>query len=59
PNEYSRILDSILEMSEAEWAHQIQPYTEDLMAYRPGNNEFIQMLRSKGIPMRNEGSQRA
>lgn len=59
PNEYSRILDSILEMTEAEWADQIQPYTEDLMAYRPGNSEFIQMLQDEGIPTRNEGSQRA
>ena len=59
PNEYSRILDSILEMSEAEWADQIQPYTEELMAYRPENSEFIQMLQDEGIPTRNEGSQRA
>jgi len=59
PNEYSRILDSILEMTEAEWADQIQPYTEELMAYRPGNSEFIQMLQDEGIPTRNEGSKRA
>ena len=58
-NEYARILDSLLRMTDLEWASQIQPYTEDLMAYRPGNCEFIQMLQSKGIPMRNEGSQRA
>lgn len=58
-NEYARILDSLLHMTDKEWATQIQPYTEDLMAYRPGNSEFIQMLQSKGIPTRNEGSQRA
>ncbi len=59
PTEYTRILDSILEMTEAEWADQIQPYTEDLMAYRPDNKEFIQMLQGEGISTRNEGSQRA
>ena len=58
-NEYARILNSLLHMTDTEWATQIQPYTEDLMAYRPGNSEFIQMLQSKGIPTRNEGSQRA
>ena len=59
PNEYTRILDAMLEMSEAEWADQIQPYTEDLMAYRPGNTAFIQMLRSEGIPTKNEVTQSA
>lgn len=58
-NEYARILNSLLRMTDSEWAAQIQPYTEDLMTYRPGNSEFIQMLQSKGIPTRNEGSQRA
>ena len=59
PDEYSKILNSLLEMTDAEWAAQIQPYTEDLMAYLPGNSAFIQMLQSEGIPMTNEGSQRA
>lgn len=59
PNEYTRILDSMLEMTEAEWADQIQPYTEDLMAYRPGNTAFIQMLQGEGIQTRNEGSKSA
>ena len=59
PNEYSRILDSILKMTEAEWADQIQPYNEELMVFRPENSEFIQMLQGEGIPTQNEGSQRA
>ncbi len=57
--EYSRILNSLLGMTDAEWAHQIQPYTEDLMVYQPGNSAFIQMLQNEGIPLKNEGSQRA
>jgi surface carbohydrate biosynthesis protein len=58
-HEYARILDSLLHMTDTEWAAQIQPYTEELMAYRPGNSEFIQMLRSEGIPTKNEVTQRA
>lgn len=58
-NDYARILNSLLHMTDTQWASQIQPYTEDLMAYRPGNSEFIQMLQGEGIPTRNEGSQRA
>ena len=58
-DEYSRILNSLLGMTDTEWAAQIQPYTEDLMAYQPGNSAFIQMLQSEGIPIANEGSQRA
>ena len=59
PDEYTTILNSLLGMTDAEWAAQIQPYTDDLMAYQPGNSAFIQMLQSEGIPMTNEESQRA
>ena len=57
--ECTRILKALLEMTDVEWADQIQPYTEDLLVYRPGNSEFIQMLQSEGIRTRNEESQRA
>jgi surface carbohydrate biosynthesis protein len=59
PDEYSRILNSLLGMTDAEWAAQIQPYTDDLMAYRPGNTEFIQMLKNEGIQVTSEVSRRA
>jgi surface carbohydrate biosynthesis protein len=58
-DEYSRILNSLLGMTDAEWAAQIQPYTDDLMAYRPGNTEFIQMLKDKGIQVTSEVVHRA
>jgi hypothetical protein len=45
----------MLEMTEEDWADQIEPYTEDLMAYKPDNKEFIQMLQGEGISIRNEG----
>jgi surface carbohydrate biosynthesis protein len=59
PDEYSRILNSLLGMTDTEWAQQIQPYTEDLMAYRPGNCEFIQMLKNAGIQATSEVIRRA
>ena len=59
PNQYSRILNSLLGMTDAEWAAQIQPYTDDLMAYRPGNTEFIQMLKGEGIQVTSEVVHRA
>jgi surface carbohydrate biosynthesis protein len=53
-DEYLRILNSLLNMSDAQWSTQIQPYTEGLMAYRPGNYEFIQMLKNEGIQVTSE-----
>jgi surface carbohydrate biosynthesis protein len=59
PDEYSRILNSLLGMTAAEWAAQVEPYTEVLMAFRPGNTEFIQMLKDKGIQVTSEVVHRA
>jgi surface carbohydrate biosynthesis protein len=59
PDEYSRILNSLLGMTDTDWAAQIQPYTDELMAFRPGNTEFIQMLKDEGIQVTNEVVHRA
>jgi surface carbohydrate biosynthesis protein len=58
-SEFERVIGSVQSMSDAQWASAISPYNDVLMAYQPGNSAFIQMLRSEGIPMTNEGSQRA
>ena len=58
-SEFEQVIDSVQTMSDTQWASVISPYNELLMAYQPGNSAFIQMLRSEGIPMTNEGSQRA
>jgi surface carbohydrate biosynthesis protein len=58
-DEYTRILNSLLGMTDTEWATQIQPYTDELMAFRPGNTEFIQMLKDKGIQVTSEVVHRA
>ena len=58
-SEFEQVIRSVQSMSDAQWATAISPYNDVLMAYQPGNSAFIQMLRSEGIPMTNEGSQRA
>jgi surface carbohydrate biosynthesis protein len=57
--EFERVIGSVQSMSDAQWASAISPYNDVLMAYQPGNSAFIQMLQDEGIPMTNEGSQRA
>jgi surface carbohydrate biosynthesis protein len=58
-SEFERVIGSIQSMSDTQWASTISPYNEILMAYQPGNTAFIQMLRSEGIPTKNEVTQRA
>ena len=58
-SEFEHVIRSVQSMSDAQWASAISPYNDVLMAYQPGNSVFIQMLRSEGIPTRNEGSHRA
>jgi surface carbohydrate biosynthesis protein len=58
-SEFERVIGSVQSMSDAQWASAISPYNDVLMAYQPGNSAFIQMLQDEGIPMTNEGSQRA
>jgi surface carbohydrate biosynthesis protein len=58
-SEFERVIGSVQSMSDAQWASAISPYNEVLMAYQPGNTAFIQMLRSEGIPTKNEVTQRA
>ena len=58
-SEYEQIIESVQTMSDTQWASTISPYNDVLMAYQPGNSAFIQMLQSEGIPIKNEGSQRA
>ena len=58
-SDFEQVIGSVQSMSDAQWATAISPYNDVLMAYQPGNSAFIQMLQSEGIPMTNEGSQRA
>jgi surface carbohydrate biosynthesis protein len=58
-SDFEQVIGSVQSMSDAQWAAAISPYNDVLMAYQPGNSAFIQMLQDEGIPMTNEGSQRA
>ncbi len=58
-SDFEQVIGSVQSMSDAQWATAISPYNDVLMAYQPGNSAFIQMLQNEGIPLKNEGSQRA
>jgi len=58
-SDFEQVIGSVQAMSDAQWATAISPYNDLIMAYQPGNSAFIQMLQSEGIPINNEGSQRA
>jgi surface carbohydrate biosynthesis protein len=58
-SDFKQVIGSVQSMSDAQWATAISPYNDLLMAYQPGNSAFIQMLQNDGIPINNEGSQRA
>jgi len=58
-SDFEQVIGSVQSMSDAQWATAISPYNDLLMAYQPGNSAFIQMLQNEGIPINNEGSQRA
>ena len=58
-SDFEQVIGSVQSMSDAQWAAAISPYNDVLMAYQPGNSAFIQMLRSEGIPTKNEVTQRA
>ena len=58
-SDFEQVIGSVQSMSDAQWATAVSPYNGLLMAYQPGNSAFIQMLQSEGIPINNEGSQRA
>ena len=58
-SDFEQVIGSVQSMSDAQWATAISPYNDLVMAYQPGNSAFIQMLQNEGIPINNEGSQRA
>jgi surface carbohydrate biosynthesis protein len=58
-SEFEQVIGSVQSMTDAQWASAISPYNDVLMAYQPGNTAFIQMLRSEGIPTKNEVTQGA
>jgi surface carbohydrate biosynthesis protein len=58
-SDFEQLIRSVQSMSDAQWATAISPYNDLLMAYQPGNTGFIRLLQNEGIPITNEGSQRA
>ena len=49
--EYERILDHLRAVTDKEWAPEIAPYNESLMAYQPGNPVFKKLLLDLGLTL--------
>ena len=51
PTELTRILDYLRAVTDEEWATEIAPYNESLMAYQPGNPVFRKLLLDLGLTL--------
>ncbi|MCX6535042.1 MAG: hypothetical protein NT119_00575 [Actinobacteria bacterium] len=49
--ELTRILDYLRAVTDEEWAAEIAPYNETLMAYQPGNPVFKKLLLDLGLTL--------
>ena len=49
--ELTRILDHLQAVTDKEWATEIAPYNESLMAYQPGNPVFRKLLLDLGLTL--------
>lgn len=49
--ELARILDYLQVVTDKEWATEIAPYNESLMAYQPGNPVFKKLLLDLGLTL--------
>ena len=49
--ELTRILDYLRAVTDEEWAAEIAPYNESLMAYQPGNPVFRELLLDLGLTL--------
>ena len=49
--ELTRILDYLRAVTDEEWAAEIAPYNESLMAYQPGNPVFRKLLLDLGLTL--------
>jgi surface carbohydrate biosynthesis protein len=50
-SEVIRILDYLQVITDEEWANEIAPYNESLMAYQPGNPVFRKLLLDLGLTL--------
>jgi len=50
-SELVRILDYLRTVTDEEWASEIAPYNESLMAYQPGNPVFKKLLLELGLTL--------
>ena len=53
-SEFERVIRNVQSLSDSDWATIIRPYNEQMMAYQPDNHEFVNLLVSEGVPLRDE-----
>jgi surface carbohydrate biosynthesis protein len=58
-SEFERVIRRVQSLSDSDWATIIHPYTEQMMEYQPDNHEFVKLLDSEGVPLRDEVVKRA
>ena len=58
-SEFERVIGNVQSLSDSDWATIIRPYNELMMAYQADNHEFVNLLLSEGVPMRDEVINRA
>ena len=58
-SEFERVIRNVQSFSDSDWATIIRPYNEQMMAYQPDNHEFVNLLLSAGVPIRDEVINRA
>jgi len=51
--EFSRILNYLMTVSDADWSNEIGKYTEDLMVFDPGNTVLRDLLQRLGADLTN------
>jgi surface carbohydrate biosynthesis protein len=58
-SEFERVIRNVQSFSDSDWATIIRPYNEQMMAYQPDNHDFVNLLLSAGVPIRDEVINRA
>jgi len=58
-SEFERVIRNVQSLSDTDWATIIRPYNDQVMAFQPDNHDFVRLLVSEGVPVRDEVVNRA
>jgi surface carbohydrate biosynthesis protein len=51
-SEFERVIRNVQSLSDTDWTTIIRPYNEQMMAFQPDSHEFVRLLVSEGVPVR-------